>query len=98
MRAARNAGGTSPPKTAMSRSFCSIPKIRRTAKALISTYKRLAREEYGREIQVWAASYMVQGQTEKEARDFYKYYVHEKGDWEAVTNLVDTMGLSDAEF
>ena len=44
--------------------------------------------------EVWAASYMVQGQTEKEARDFYKYYVHEKGDWEAATNLVETMGLS----
>ena len=64
------------------------------AKDLINKYKKLAREEYGREIQVWAASYMVQGQTEKEARDFYKYYVHEKGDWEAATNLVETMGLS----
>ena len=30
----------------------------------------------------------------KEARDFYRYYVHEKGDWEAVTNLVNTMGLT----
>ncbi len=37
---------------------------------------------------------MVQGQTEKEARDFYRYYVHEKGDWQAATNLVDTMGLT----
>jgi alkanesulfonate monooxygenase SsuD/methylene tetrahydromethanopterin reductase-like flavin-dependent oxidoreductase (luciferase family) len=64
------------------------------AKELISKYKKLAREEYGREIQVWAASYMVQGQTEKEARDFYRYYVHEKGDWQAATNLVDTMGLT----
>jgi dimethylsulfone monooxygenase len=64
------------------------------AKALISKYKRLAREEYGRDIQVWAASYVVQGQTEKEARDFYRYYVHEKGDWEAATNLVNTMGLT----
>jgi dimethylsulfone monooxygenase len=64
------------------------------AKELINKYKKLAREEYGREIQVWAASYMVQGHTEKEARDFYKYYVHEKGDWEAATNLVETMGLS----
>ena len=64
------------------------------AKALISAYKQLAREEYGREIQVWAASYMVQGETEKEAHDFYRYYVHEKGDWEAATNLVNTLGLN----
>ena len=64
------------------------------AKTLVNTYKKLAREEYGREIQVWAASYMVQGETEKEAHDFYRYYVHEKGDWEAATNLVNTLGLN----
>ena len=64
------------------------------AKALVQKYKQLAREEYGREIQVWAASYMVQGETEREARDFYKYYVHENGDWAAATNLVETMGLT----
>ncbi len=64
------------------------------AKSLVTAYKKLAREEYGRDVQVWAASYMVQGETEQEARDFYRYYVHEKGDWEAVTNLVNTMGLT----
>lgn len=54
------------------------PENPERAKALIAAYKKLAREEYGREIQVWAASYMVQGTTEKEARDFYKYYVRER--------------------
>src|SRR5271168_1245757 len=34
------------------------PEDPASAKELISKYKRLAREEYGREIQVWAASYM----------------------------------------
>ena len=52
------------------------PDDRAHAKELVNTYKTLAREEYGREIQVWAASYLVQGHTEKEARDFYNYYVH----------------------
>jgi alkanesulfonate monooxygenase SsuD/methylene tetrahydromethanopterin reductase-like flavin-dependent oxidoreductase (luciferase family) len=64
------------------------------AKAHISAYRKLAREEYGRELQIWAASYVVQRETEKEARDFYNYYVHEKGDWVAVNNLVETMGLN----
>jgi alkanesulfonate monooxygenase SsuD/methylene tetrahydromethanopterin reductase-like flavin-dependent oxidoreductase (luciferase family) len=33
----------------------------------------------------------VQGETEQEARDYYDTYVNQKGDWEAVTNLVSTM-------
>ena len=64
------------------------------ARAHIAAYRRLAREEYGRELQIWCASYVVQRETEREARDFYDYYVHEKGDWVAVNNLVETMGLN----
>jgi FMNH2-dependent dimethyl sulfone monooxygenase len=64
------------------------------AKAHIAAYRKLAREEYGRELQIWAASVMVQRDTEKEARDFYHYYVHEKGDWVAAENLVETLGLN----
>ena len=33
----------------------------------------------------------MQGETEKEAQDYFDYYVNQNGDWEAVTNLVDTM-------
>ena len=47
-----------------------------------------SREEYGREIQVWTNAYIVQGETEKDARDFFNDYVHDQGDWEAVDNLV----------
>ena len=64
------------------------------ARAHVAAYRRLAREEYGRELQIWCASYVVQRETEREARDFYDYYVHEKGDWVAVNNLVETMGLN----
>ena len=65
-----------------------------SAKARIADYRKLAWEEYGREILVWAASYVVQRETEKEARDFYHYYVHEKGDWVAANNLIEMMGLN----
>jgi dimethylsulfone monooxygenase len=34
---------------------------------------------------------VVQAETEKEAKDFYHYYVHEKGDWTAARNVIDTM-------
>jgi dimethylsulfone monooxygenase len=60
-------------------------------KAKVDAYRNLAREEYGRDIQVWSYAYVVQGETEQEARDYFDEYVTRKGDWEAVTNLVDTM-------
>jgi dimethylsulfone monooxygenase len=64
------------------------------ARAHIGAYRRLAREEYGRDIQVWCATYVVQRETEKEAKDFWHYYVYEKGDWEAADNLVETLGVN----
>ena len=60
----------------------------------VESYRKLAREEYGRDIQVWTASYAVQGDTEKEARNYFDYYIHEKGDWVAGSNLVETMGIN----
>ena len=63
-------------------------------KAMIDDYRRLAREEYGRELQIWSHAYIVQGETEKEAKDYFDEYVHQKGDWEAATNLVEIMGLN----
>ena len=53
--------------------------------------KRLAREEYGREIQVFGQCYIVCRDTEKEAREFADYYVNQRGDWEGVRNLLDVL-------
>jgi alkanesulfonate monooxygenase SsuD/methylene tetrahydromethanopterin reductase-like flavin-dependent oxidoreductase (luciferase family) len=64
------------------------------SKSLIANYRKLAREEYGRELKIWGHGYVVQGETEREARDYFDEYVHRKGDWVAATNLVDTMGLN----
>jgi alkanesulfonate monooxygenase SsuD/methylene tetrahydromethanopterin reductase-like flavin-dependent oxidoreductase (luciferase family) len=61
---------------------------------VIDAYRKLAREEYGRELQIWASSYLVQGETEKEARAYFDEYVHQKGDWVAATNLVESLGLT----
>src|SRR5262249_18386455 len=41
-------------------------------RAHVQTYHRLAREEYGREVRVWTVANIVQGETEKAARDFYR--------------------------
>jgi alkanesulfonate monooxygenase SsuD/methylene tetrahydromethanopterin reductase-like flavin-dependent oxidoreductase (luciferase family) len=48
----------------------------------------LAREA-GREVQSWIHGYVVCRETEKEARDYLNYYVREKGDYEAVNNLLE---------
>jgi FMNH2-dependent dimethyl sulfone monooxygenase len=64
------------------------------AKRQVESYRTLAREEYGRDIEVWTASYAVQGETQKEAKDYFDYYVHQKGDWVAATNLVETLGIN----
>ena len=41
-------------------------------RAHVQAYHKLAREEYGREVRVWTIANIVQGETEKEARDFYR--------------------------
>jgi FMNH2-dependent dimethyl sulfone monooxygenase len=62
-------------------------------RAHVQAYHRLARENYNREIKVWTLINVVLGETEKEARDFYNYYVHQRGDWEAAKYMVDTFSL-----
>ena len=61
-------------------------------RAHVAAYRALARE-HGREIRVWTLANIIQGDTEKDARDFYDYYVHQKGDWEAARNVVETFML-----
>lgn len=66
--------------------------------ARVSSYREMARKDYGREIKVWTNCYVVQGETEQEARDFVREYIDEKGDWEGAENLVNTMGLNALTF
>jgi alkanesulfonate monooxygenase SsuD/methylene tetrahydromethanopterin reductase-like flavin-dependent oxidoreductase (luciferase family) len=67
-------------------------------KAQVDAYRKLAREEYGREVAVWTSANIIQAETEAEARRFSDYIVHEKGDWEAVTFALDTLGLNAKTF
>jgi len=57
-------------------------------KAQVDKLKNLARAN-GREVQVWVHVYVVCRETEKEAEDYLDYYVRQKGDYEAVDNLLD---------
>jgi len=57
-------------------------------KAQVDKYRRLAKEEYGRHLQVWLLSYVVQRETEAEARAYVKRYVEEFGDHEVVDMFI----------
>ena len=63
-------------------------------RAHVQAYHTLAREIRPRGQGLDVAN-IVQGETEKEARDFYRYYVHEKGDWEAAKNMIDDVLAGD---
>jgi alkanesulfonate monooxygenase SsuD/methylene tetrahydromethanopterin reductase-like flavin-dependent oxidoreductase (luciferase family) len=63
------------------------------ARDQIASYKNLARERYGREIQVWCYTYVVQRDTQKEADDYLRYYAVEHGDDEATDNILRTLGV-----
>ncbi|MGE3246552.1 MAG: LLM class flavin-dependent oxidoreductase [Beijerinckiaceae bacterium] len=65
-----------------------------SARRDVEEVRKLAREEYGREIEVWANSYCVIGDTDEEALKFRDWYVNEMGDWEAIDNLVGGIGLT----
>jgi alkanesulfonate monooxygenase SsuD/methylene tetrahydromethanopterin reductase-like flavin-dependent oxidoreductase (luciferase family) len=62
-------------------------------RAQIDALRRIAREEYGRELQIWGNCYVVHGVTQKEAEEYLNYYVVEKGDERALDTLTTTLGL-----
>ena len=67
-------------------------------KAQVDAYRKLAREEYGREVAIWTSANIIQAETEAEARRYEDYVVREKGDWEAVTFALNTLGLNAKTF
>ncbi len=58
----------------------------------IASYRRLAREEYGRDIQIWANGHVTQRDTQAEAEAYLRHYVVEKGDDAAVENILRIQG------
>jgi alkanesulfonate monooxygenase SsuD/methylene tetrahydromethanopterin reductase-like flavin-dependent oxidoreductase (luciferase family) len=57
-------------------------------RAEADAYRRLAREEHGRDLQVWTNAYVVQRETEQEARDYLHYYAVEHGDDRALDGFM----------
>ncbi|WP_156677705.1 LLM class flavin-dependent oxidoreductase [Sphingomonas profundi] len=62
-------------------------------RAEVDLYRRTAREDYGRDLQVWTFAYVVQGETEQEARDYLHYYAVEHGDDRALDGWMELQGM-----
>jgi dimethylsulfone monooxygenase len=67
-------------------------------RARVDSHRKFAWDEHRRKVRVWTNAYIFQGETEKEARDYYRYCVFEKGDWPGVENLVSIMGINSQSF
>ena len=59
----------------------------------VENYKRMAREEFGRDIQLWTNCSVVQRGTQKEAEDFLRYYSQENVDAEALDSVMRTISI-----
>ena len=57
----------------------------------VESYKRTAREEFGREIQIWTNLSVVQRDTQKEAEDYLRRYSEEYLDVEVLDSIIDTI-------
>jgi len=64
-------------------------------RAQIAQLKTMA-ADLGRTSQCWIHVYVVCRETEKEARDYLHHYVVEKGDDQAVNNMIDIFGAQSA--
>ncbi|GAB5336981.1 LLM class flavin-dependent oxidoreductase [Pseudomonas lurida] len=59
--------------------------------AWVKHVKDLARSKFGRELGTFTSCPVIVRETEKEAREYYDYYVKEKGDRVACDNLADVL-------
>jgi alkanesulfonate monooxygenase SsuD/methylene tetrahydromethanopterin reductase-like flavin-dependent oxidoreductase (luciferase family) len=64
---------------------------RGTIKSQVDNYRRMAREDYHREIQVWCNCNVVQSESREEALRFVHYYVDEYGDEEYVDRFIELL-------
>ncbi|MEE2761167.1 MAG: LLM class flavin-dependent oxidoreductase, partial [Pseudomonadota bacterium] len=67
-------------------------------KNMVTDYRKMAMEEFGREIKIWTNAYIYQGETEKDARALWDHFVIDNGDQIAATNLTQDLGIDGREM
>lgn len=60
-------------------------------RAAVKEIRALAREQFDRDIMIFGMGHIVCADTEREAQDFFRHYVHDKGDWSGARNLLNTL-------
>lgn len=60
-------------------------------RAHVAELKANSRARYGREVKVMTGLHVACRDTEQEARDYFNYYVHEKGDWAGLHSLIKVL-------
>ena len=60
-------------------------------KAQVHAYKTLAFEQFGRDIQVWVHTYVVQRDSYKQAQDYVDYYAVQHGDAEMADRFLNNL-------
>jgi FMNH2-dependent dimethyl sulfone monooxygenase len=63
------------------------------AREQVQSIKRMAREEFGREISVWTFGFVSCASTEAEAREYVRWFADEHGDTEAADRVMKFIGL-----
>jgi FMNH2-dependent dimethyl sulfone monooxygenase len=63
-------------------------------KGKVNKHRNFAREEFGREIQVWSNAYVYHGDSESDGKALWHHAVQELGDWPGVQNMLDVMGVT----
>jgi alkanesulfonate monooxygenase SsuD/methylene tetrahydromethanopterin reductase-like flavin-dependent oxidoreductase (luciferase family) len=61
------------------------------ARKIVDGYRKLAKDEFNRELQIWSNAYVVQRDTQKEADEYRDYYILQRGDDVAVNNLTSVL-------
>ncbi|PQA87613.1 LLM class flavin-dependent oxidoreductase [Hyphococcus luteus] len=53
----------------------------------VAELRRIGREEFGREFEVWTSAWIICRPTTKEANEFYRHAIHDYGDFDALKGL-----------
>ena len=74
--------------------YCDMAFIQKQVSGLdvlrerVAALRRLAQEEYDRQLQVWSFAYVVQAETEREAKTYLQHYAETCGDRAGALNLL----------
>jgi FMNH2-dependent dimethyl sulfone monooxygenase len=65
---------------------------------ILRDVKAMAKAEFGRDIQVWGMAAITQGETQKQAEDYFTYYVDEVGDWTGAENMLNAFAPNSGSY